>query len=604
MNGAPTTENKPPPHRPRHGRVLSLLCYLLLWLAITSPAKALVRFDFEQKYFTHPGRQVWDFSITRAASLYHIFYHTIDEQTPSAALADTIWHATSPDLKHWDSPTPILISGQGPWDAGAIWAPDVFWDARTSQWILAYTGCDAQLNQTICLARSNDLNRWIKATSNPVAAPDTSVYLWSNSGNWSDFRDPYVYYQNNAWQLLATAKFKGPGRHGVIYHGTSKNLETWTDVGAFFVNDGATPWKVLESPQYHVIGTTHHLLFGEFDTAGTTILSAPSPAEWTMANRVLLDFGYAPEIDEFDPGVPIYSRLANYLLPNNSGIGYVVRMDTLLTDPDGSHPSVLHRNPMDANWVVHSGVANIAAPTFGDNPLWRGEPSVGLAGNSYYGSKEYYNGPLSGRGSPGTVLGDGTTGVAETYRFPVTGDRMTLLVGGGNYPATCYVALVDANTGAVLFSETGNGSDTMTPREWLLGPYRGRLCYVTIVDQEYGPMGHINVDEIIEVLDPSGVDDRQLGARPTRPRAWPNPFNPRTTISFDLGLEKRCEVMIHDLSGRLVWRSGVFMGTSGTNAVTWPGRDTQGRAVAAGSYIYSVTTDGQQRASGKITLIK
>ncbi len=604
---SPQTNNSPNTRRfPTVGgrNVLLGVWGLLLMMALASQADALVRFDFEQKYFQHRGRQVWDFSIIRPDSIYHIFYHTINEQTPSATFGDTIWHATSEDLKHWDSPVAVIVVGQGPWDDGAIWAPDVFRDEGNNRWVIAYTGCDANFNQSICLAFSNNLMQWTKSVYNPVAEADTAVYVWDKNGIWSDFRDPYIYRQDNQWHMLVTAEQNLGINTGVLYHGTSDDLLSWTDVGPLFVNDGATPGKVLESPQYKVIGTTHHLLFGEFNTTGTTILSAADPSGWTMANRVLLDYGYAPEVDEFDPGVRIFSRLANYYLPDGVNIGYVVRIDTLLTDPDGSNPSVYKPHPMDDNWVVHSGTSNLANPTFGDNPIWRGEATVGLVGHGYYGSKEYHQGPLSGRGSPGTMLGDAITGTAESYRFPITGDRMTLLVGGGNYPGTCYVALVDDADDSILYSETGGNNATMTPREWDLTPYQGRTCYVAIIDLETGAMGHINVDEIIEIADPTGVQDDAPALRPTRHGAFPNPFNPRTTISFDLAQANQCEVRVHDLRGHLVWRSGAFAGLQGANGVVWDGQDATGSPAAAGTYLYAIEVAGQARASGKIALVK
>ncbi len=588
-----------------HRGLLILLAAVVALLAVAPMAQALVRFDFEQKYFRHPGRQVWDFSIIRPDSIYHIYYHTINEATPNAAYADTIWHSYGPDLRHWSDPQPVITVGQGPWDEGAIWAPDVFRDEANNRWVMAYTGCDASMNQTICLAYSFNLQYWTKATVNPAVEADSSTYVWDKNSTWSDFRDPYVYRQDGLWNILVTAKQDTGSTMGVIYHGTSDNLVSWTDVGPLFSNDGDTPARVLESSQYRVIGSTHHLLFGEFDTPGTTILSAADPGDWSMADRVLLDYGYAPELDEFDPGQYVFSRLAPYQMADGSGnLHYVVRIDTLLTDSDGSNPTVYRPHPLDADWIVHSGSANLGTPTFGDNPVWRGEPSVGVVGNSYYGSQEYYQGPLSGRGSPGTQLGDATTGVCESYRFPVTGNRMTLLVGGGNYPATCYVALVADDTGEILFSETGSGSSPMTPREWDLTPYQGRLCYITIVDQETGAMGHINVDEIIEIADNVAAGGITVPPRPLTHRAWPNPFNPRTNIGFSLDRPADCEVRIHDLRGHLVWRSGRFSAQAGSNTVAWPGVDLGGTPAGAGAYLYAIEVDGTVRASAKISLIK
>ncbi len=458
------------------------------------------------RYFHHPGQQVWDFSIIRPDSVYHIYYGSLHESTPHASFADTIWHATSLDLKHWVLAGPILTVGPEPYDTGALWAPDVFRDEANNRWVIAYTGCDDDFVQRICMAYSPDLNTWTKSAFNPTVVPDANEYSWDPDIVWSDFRDPFVYRQDNQWHMLVTVKKYLDHTTGVLYHGTSNDLKSWLDVGYIFANDGLESWRVLESPQYHVIGDYHHLLFGEFDTVGVTLLSAQQPADWTMENRILLDYGYAPELDTFDPGTHILSRLAVFIRPNDEVLSYVVRLDTLRTDPDGANISVYKPHPLDDNWAVHTGISNLGNPVFGDNPFFRGESPAGSVGNGYYGSQEYFQGPLSGRGGPGTALGPGATGVLESFPFTLTGQRMFLLVGGGNYPASCFVALVRAADSTILYSETGQGQELMTHREWDLVPYQGMECFIRIVDSEMGPMGYINVDEIVEIDDQISPD--------------------------------------------------------------------------------------------------
>jgi len=663
-------------------------------LGLPSGAEALVRFDFEQMYFQHPDRQVWDFSIIRPDSVYHLYYHTIHESTPSAAAADTIWHATSQDLRHWAIEGPVLTVGQGPWDNGATWAPDVFRDDDNDRWVIAYTGCDNQMNQRICFAYSPDLFTWTKEPVNPVIVPDTTAYIWSADSYWSNFRDPFVYRRDGLWHILVTAKQRQGINPGALYHATSPDLLTWTDVGPIFVNDGNTPGRVLESPQYFVTGDYHHLLFGEYDTPGITVLTNDVPEDWNMAERVLLDYGYAPEVDEFDPGHRIFSRLAPYQLPNGVDLTYVIRLDTLTLDPEGTTLTVVRSSPLDENWAVHAGVANLANPVFEDNPLWRGEPSVGLVGHGYYSSKEYYQGPLSGRGGPGTQLGDNVTGLMESRPFTIQGQRMRLLVGGGNYPETCYVALVDLADSTVIYSETGKGVGPMDLREWNLEPHAGKNCIIRIFDGEAGPMGYINVDEIVEILDKEvplaptsfmaayradGVDldwddapepdflnhrvyrsdspdfipgpgnllhetttsawsdstevpwiyyykittvdwvgnesdpAQPIGVSGVRPPgspsgvflgdAVPNPFNPRTRISFETVLGGPVQIKVYDPAGRLVASLVDGELPAGSHHVFWDGKDTAGRGVAAGLYLYRLVTPGFS-ATRRMTLIK
>ena len=178
-----------------------------------------------------------------------------------------------------------------------------------------------------------------------------------------------------------------------------------------------------------------------------------------------------------------------------------MRIDTLQFQLGLEPPTVYRTHPLARFFTVVGGVATIGNPCFGDNSLERGGDPVGLVGNFFYGRQEYYQGPLSAHGSLGAYFGDGVRGKVAADTFTVTGNSMRMRVGGGICPQTCYVALVDATADTNLFSETGAGIETMDWRYWDLRPYQGRTVYLTIVDNELGNGGHINVDEIEESYD-------------------------------------------------------------------------------------------------------
>jgi len=86
--------------------------------------------------------------------------------------------------------------------------------------------------------------------------------------------------------------------------------------------------------------------------------------------------------------------------------------------------------------------------------------------------------------------------------------------------------------------------------------------------------------------------------------AHPNPFNPSTTISFDLPRAAEVSLDIYDLQGRLVRRlldESPYI--AGNHKQVWDGRDAGGQTTASGVYFYRFEA-GDQRRVGKLTLLK
>ncbi len=83
----------------------------------------------------------------------------------------------------------------------------------------------------------------------------------------------------------------------------------------------------------------------------------------------------------------------------------------------------------------------------------------------------------------------------------------------------------------------------------------------------------------------------------------PNPFNPRTTIGFVLPRSGHCQLVLHDLHGRIV--RSLFEGTrsGGPQQFLWNGFDDEGRAVPSGVYFARLVFDGGSEVR-KMTLIR
>jgi hypothetical protein len=73
----------------------------------------------------------------------------------------------------------------------------------------------------------------------------------------------------------------------------------------------------------------------------------------------------------------------------------------------------------------------------------------------------------------------------------------------------------------------------------------------------------------------------------------PNPFNPRTTIIFELPRSEAVHLRVFDVSGRLVRTllKGEHLG-AGQHRTVWQGKDEAGRPVPAGIYLYTLEAGG------------
>ena len=73
--------------------------------------------------------------------------------------------------------------------------------------------------------------------------------------------------------------------------------------------------------------------------------------------------------------------------------------------------------------------------------------------------------------------------------------------------------------------------------------------------------------------------------------AVPNPFNPTTTIRFDLPEAGQASLIVYNSLGQAIRTLAVGQHAAGAYSVVWNGCDDTGRAVASGTYIYRLATD-------------
>jgi len=75
--------------------------------------------------------------------------------------------------------------------------------------------------------------------------------------------------------------------------------------------------------------------------------------------------------------------------------------------------------------------------------------------------------------------------------------------------------------------------------------------------------------------------------------AAPNPFNPATTLSYDIASGGRVSLKIYSIDGRLVRTLVDETVLPGRYSTVWQGRDDGGRTVASGTYVVRLVAPGR-----------
>ncbi len=103
---------------------------------------------------------------------------------------------------------------------------------------------------------------------------------------------------------------------------------------------------------------------------------------------------------------------------------------------------------------------------------------------------------------------------------------------------------------------------------------------------------------------PTGIDGPETPASPVLLHAvHPNPFNPLTSIRFDLAQGGPVRLAVYDVAGRLIRTLIDAERAEGSHEAAWDGRDSTGRAVGSGSYFARIEA-GAHSATVRMSLVR
>ncbi|MEZ4387172.1 MAG: FlgD immunoglobulin-like domain containing protein [Candidatus Krumholzibacteriia bacterium] len=237
---------------------------------------------------------------------------------------------------------------------------------------------------------------------------------------------------------------------------------------------------------------------------------------------------------------------------------------------------------------------------------WRLSPDTGPSAHYFYGTAIVHS-----AGDPDRAwIGGSGYGGHPVWRTADGGE--TWDGAGSGLPATLVYGLaLESPTSDVVYAATEAGPYRLDPAtdlwEYIGGataPLTTYWCVEAVPAAQvvrFGTYGRGIWDYSVRTTTEAPQD--QVPGADLQLTCAPNPFNPRTTVSFTLGATARATVTVRDASGRRVRVLCDETLGAGRHALLWNGRDQQGRDCPSGVYLVDIAAAGA-RASRQVSLVR
>jgi beta-fructofuranosidase len=230
--------------------------------------------------------------------IYHNGYHLFYQSNPQAAQwAPPSWgHARSDDLVYWQDLPAALTPTHVPTDDGGCWSGSMI--IHNSVPRIYYTGVSGGLQQ-VCMATGDpSLTYWHKHPANPIIPPPRDVI-----GDHHDFRDPYVWLEDNMGYMLVGTSLSGEGA-ALLF--SSQDLIHWDYLHPLVPEDARDLCPdsgiIWECPNFFALGDKHVLIVSRWQnhdlTYSIAFIGSYENRRFYPETRQRLDWGmqcfYAP----------------------------------------------------------------------------------------------------------------------------------------------------------------------------------------------------------------------------------------------------------------------------------------------------------------------
>ncbi len=116
-------------------------------------------------------------------------------------------------------------------------------------------------------------------------------------------------------------------------------------------------------------------------------------------------------------------------------------------------------------------------------------------------------------------------------------------------------------------------------------------------------LGDVNTAGVVTMHSPIAVTTTVLPQSTAMLNAYPNPFNPETTINYQLHMDSQVSITVYDLLGRTVKTLIDEQQVAGSYHAIWNGTDEAGAKAASGAYLVRMQTQ-EITQTQKVLLLK
>jgi len=165
----------------------------------------------------------------------------------------------------------------------------------------------------------------------------------------------------------------------------------------------------------------------------------------------------------------------------------------------------------------------------------------------------------------------------------------------------------------LFFSSDGGGSwqsiqlnlpTTQFTYKWIVPNILTNSAQIRIIQDNVGAdyesqSSNFTIEERVLGISESAEAPTTLNLRSN----FPNPFNPSTTIQYEISLTSQVDVTVYDMLGKKIILLDYGIKEAGIHTIGWHGIDNVGNPVSAGMYLYQIKA-GQLAQTRKMLLLK